>query len=73
MNYRGKSYSEWISDWLNWFLSANPDKRNSGPVVFLTSKHIPQNTSHADVSNGMNQSLAVIDSLGSENIGPQLS
>jgi hypothetical protein len=35
--YKGKSYSDWISDWFNWFFSEDPDNHNSGPVVFLRS------------------------------------
>jgi hypothetical protein len=37
----GKSYSDYAIDWFNWLLSANANKRNSGPVVFLTSKTVP--------------------------------
>jgi hypothetical protein len=40
-NYRGKNYSDWICDWFNWFLSADADKRNAGPVVHLRSKGHP--------------------------------
>jgi hypothetical protein len=39
--YLGKSYSDYANDWFNWFLSANADNRNTGPVVFLKSKPIP--------------------------------
>jgi hypothetical protein len=39
--YRGKSYSDYATDWFNWFLTPNADQRNSGPVVFLKSKRIP--------------------------------
>jgi hypothetical protein len=39
--YLGKSYSDYTNDWFNWFLSSNADKRNSGPVVFLKSKPLP--------------------------------
>lgn len=39
--YRGKSYSEWTCDWFNWFLSADADNRNSGQVVFLRSRGLP--------------------------------
>jgi hypothetical protein len=39
--YFGKSYSDYATDWFNWFLSAHSDNRNLGPVVFLRSKHIP--------------------------------
>lgn len=37
----GKSYSDYATDWFNWFLSAHADNRNAGPVVFLRSRHIP--------------------------------
>jgi hypothetical protein len=43
----GKSYSEYAADWLNWFLSANADKRNSGPVVFLRSHGLPNSTARS--------------------------
>jgi hypothetical protein len=49
--YRGKSYSEWTSDWLNWFLSADADRRNSGPVVFLRSKGLPDEKTGANISD----------------------
>jgi hypothetical protein len=39
--YFGKSYSDYATDWFNWFLSAHADNRNLGPVIFLRSKHIP--------------------------------
>lgn len=51
INYRGKSYSEWASDWLNWFLSENADKRNSGPVVFLRSHGLPNRVTGAYISD----------------------
>ena len=49
--YRGKSYSEWITDWFNWFLSADADKRNSGPVVFLRSLGLPNKQTGAYISD----------------------
>ena len=39
--YLGKTYSDWTTDWFNWFLSANADRRNAGPVVFLRSRGLP--------------------------------
>ena len=41
LNYRGKNYGDWICDWFNWFLSADADNRNAGPVVHLRSKGLP--------------------------------
>lgn len=41
LNYRGRNYGEWVCDWFNWFLSADADNRNSGPVVHLRSKGPP--------------------------------
>ena len=56
--YRGKGYGEWCSDWFNWFISANADKRNSGPVVHLRSLGIPKSTeeerSEMDDGSGSN-------------------
>jgi hypothetical protein len=40
--YAGKTYSEWISDWYNWFLSKDPDEHNNGPVFFLKSYPSPR-------------------------------
>lgn len=37
LNYRGKSYSSWCTDWFNYFLSVDPDKHVFGSVVFLKS------------------------------------
>jgi hypothetical protein len=45
--YLGKSYGDYAEDWFNWLLSAKADDRNSGPVVFLSSKHIPNTTTPA--------------------------
>ncbi len=45
--YLGKSYSDYAIDWFNWLLSANYNDRNSGPVVFLTSKGIPDKSTPA--------------------------
>jgi hypothetical protein len=41
LNYRGRNYGEWVCDWFNWFISADADIRNSGPVVHLRSKGPP--------------------------------
>src|SRR5687767_822486 len=49
-NYRGKSYSEWASDWFNWFVSVDADKRTFGPVVFLRSKGLPSKSTGANMS-----------------------
>jgi hypothetical protein len=48
LTYRGKSYSEWVSDWFNWFISADADIRNSGPVVFLRSMGLPKEGDTSD-------------------------
>jgi hypothetical protein len=50
-NYRGKSYSEWASDWFNWFVSVDADKRTFGPVVFLRSKGLPSKSTGANISD----------------------
>jgi hypothetical protein len=49
--YHGRSYSDWTTDWFNWFVSINADKRNSGPVDFLRSHGLPDNTTGAYVVN----------------------
>lgn len=63
--YLGKSYSDYTTDWFNWFLSSNADKRNSGPVVFLRSKPIPDRTTQVynlDVSaKTINASFAYVN------------
>jgi hypothetical protein len=51
VNYRGKSYSEWASDWFNWFVSVDADKRTFGPVVFLRSKGLPSKITGANMSD----------------------
>jgi hypothetical protein len=58
-NFRGKSYSEWTTDWFGWFLSANADNRNSGPVVFLRSHGLPNSFTGADTSNVPNEVAAI--------------
>jgi hypothetical protein len=38
--FKGKTYSQWIADWTNWFFMQYPDQYNSEPwndVKFLTS------------------------------------
>jgi hypothetical protein len=49
--YLGKSYSDWTADWFNWFLSSDADKRNSGPVVFLRSRGLPNSITRANISD----------------------
>jgi hypothetical protein len=49
--YKGKSYGEWVCDWFNWFLSADADNRNSGPVVFLRSRGLPNRLTGANTSD----------------------
>ncbi len=53
--YRGKSYSEWTTDWFNCFLSADADKRTSGPVVFLRSHGLPNSKTAASDAPPPNQ------------------
>lgn len=48
--YCGKSYSDWTTDWVNWFLSADADRRNSGPVVFVRSKGLPDKKTGPNIS-----------------------
>ena len=40
--YQGRTYSSFVSDWLNWFLSVDADRHNSGPVVFTRSLGISE-------------------------------
>lgn len=54
-NYRGKSYSEWVSEWFNWFLCADADKRIFGPMVFLRSKGMPSVSTGANIPDVPNQ------------------
>jgi hypothetical protein len=48
LNYRGRNYGEWVCDWFNWFISADADNRNSGPVVHLRSKGPPADESSTE-------------------------
>ncbi|MFI5405355.1 MAG: hypothetical protein ACHQ1D_02450 [Nitrososphaerales archaeon] len=43
--YQGKTYSDLVSDWFNWFLTTDPDKHTLGPVVFLRSVKFPATNS----------------------------
>lgn len=53
--YFGKSYSNYVEDWFNWYLSADADKRNFGPVVFLRTSPIPPTKVSAyDVATELN-------------------
>ena len=58
--YGGQTYAQWASCWLNWFLSTNPDRRNSGPVVFLRSHTFPNTVTGAYNSNTQNQSSSTV-------------
>jgi hypothetical protein len=42
--YFGKTYSNLVEDWFNWFLTTDPDKRTLGQVVFLRSVKMPKDT-----------------------------
>jgi hypothetical protein len=53
--YRGKTYSELIQDWFNWFLSVDADERNLGPVVFLRASGMPH-PSNGSATNSTNVS-----------------
>jgi hypothetical protein len=46
----GKSYSDWTATWFNWFLCADADRRNSGPVVFLRSRGLPNSITGANTA-----------------------
>jgi hypothetical protein len=60
--YRGKGYANWACDWFNWFVSANADKRNSGPVAFLRSQGIPSSAEDGSSSGSENRpNLSSID------------
>jgi hypothetical protein len=62
--YHGKSYSDWTADWLNWFLSKDADMRNSGPVVFLRSKGLPNEKTGANISDIPSK---IGDTIGADN------
>jgi len=46
--YHGRSYSSLAQDWLNWYVSIDPDKRTFGPVVFLRSTPLPSASPDGD-------------------------
>lgn len=62
--YRGRTYGDYTSDWLNWFLSADADKRTSGPVVFLRSKGVPLGLDQSDKQNEEIQQVLSGGSIG---------
>jgi hypothetical protein len=62
--YRGRTYGDYTSDWLNWFLSADADKRTSGPVVFLRSKGVPLGLEQSDKQNEEIQQVLSGGSIG---------
>jgi hypothetical protein len=59
--YHGKSYSEWTCDWFNWFLSADADNRNAGPVVFLRSRGLPNKNTNANTPDVPNAEMSSQD------------
>jgi hypothetical protein len=65
--HRGKSYSEWVCDWFNWFLSADADNRNSGPVVFLRSRGLPNRLTGANISDASSTGGGPGEALDSPN------
>lgn len=56
-NYKGKSYSEWVTEWFNWFLSADADIRTLGPMTFLRSKGLPSINTGANIPDVPNQPI----------------
>jgi len=67
--YHGRSYSDWICDWFNWFLSADADKRNLGPVVFLRSHGLPNRLTGAytpDLPGGLGRQDTLSDLSNSD-------
>jgi hypothetical protein len=73
--YLGRSYSDWISDWFNWYVSVDADKRNSGPVVFLRSQGLPNKTIEDDILYASGESArsdALTDSFGADPNYPKL-
>jgi hypothetical protein len=75
--YLGKSYSEWVCDWFNWFLSADADNRNSGPVVFLRSRGLPNRLTGANISDVPGANISDVPGPGditdSSNLGTSYS
>lgn len=53
--FRGKTYSDLISDWFNWLLTSDPEKHNTGSVAFLRSIEIPSSTTDADSTDGQDK------------------
>jgi hypothetical protein len=67
--YHGKGYSEWTTDWFNWFLSEDADRRNSGPVVFLRSLGLPNKFTGSYISDVTGQATgsdSLSDSMGED-------
>jgi hypothetical protein len=61
--YLGKSDSDWVTDWFNWFISADADRRISGPVVFLRSWGLPEKLNSAISQEMPSQSFEASSSL----------
>jgi hypothetical protein len=57
--YQGKTYSDLVSDWFNWFLTTEPDKHCLGPVVFLRSVKFPAtNAKSVDIGTGSDPNVS---------------
>jgi hypothetical protein len=55
----GKTYSSFVEEWFNWFLTTDADKRTSGQVVFLRSAGIPYSIMEDNGSgSGKDQSIS---------------
>ena len=50
--YKGRTNGSWVCDWFNWFLCADADRRNSGPMVYLKSLGFPNSISEDSSSEG---------------------
>lgn len=68
-NYRGRSYSSWATDWFNHFLSVDPDKHISGPVVFL--KSVPSAMIPNEVRSNPSNDSGVSNIYSSETFFPR--
>jgi hypothetical protein len=67
--YRGLSYGDWICNWVNYYVSADTDKYNSGPVVFLRSHGLPNRITGAytsDLPGRVTGSGSIPDSLNTD-------
>lgn len=66
----GKTYSSFVEEWFNWFVTADADKRVSGQVVFTRSAGLPYSITKQDGS-GFQRDLSISNTYAADENYPR--